>query len=594
MFNRKKIIERYLITTADEATWPLDLDCPVLFLGVWCKDHRRKNIWSKYDWIVAEPFLHVEKSINYEEYLITLFNQLLPELSNALNAFHKEMHSNRYWKIIIGHWLRLYLKVIIHRYKALNSTIQNYQISGVSVYKSNLFSLVTKNSLQFTRAINNSKWNSILFSKILYSLNQVNFSVNILDSDDKVELPIEKINKSMKRKFIRIVGSQLNRIYRDTDAFIVKTYLPHIDEIKLQASLLQVPKLWEEPTLDFGDVDPEYRSNFKLDYSNYQGLEMIVRKLIIELLPTCYLEGYKDICNRTETFKWPKSPKFIFTSNSFEHNEGFKFWTAKKVEKGHSYFVGQHGSNYGTYKYSNYWTEITTCDYFISWGWDKVYQDVNVLPAFNFIIGNKRNIQHDKNGSLLLIKRGPGQQNGPYDRRFIHSVYQQDVLSFFDSFPESIKKKFVVRLHHGSSEFASEDKLLWMNKYKNIKISTGYEPLNDLVANSRMVIITYDASSILVYLNLNIPLVCFWKDALDQLLDQAVPYYQLLIDVGIMHPNFNLASNHIIKYWDNIDHWWKSKKVQHARIQFCNRYSKKVNNPILTMSRLLKDNIKQQ
>ena len=40
----------------------------------------------------------------------------------------------------------------------------------------------------------------------------------------------------------------------------------------------------------------------------------------------------------------PKNPKFIFTSNDYEHNEIFKFYVSKLSEKNKSnYYIGQHG-----------------------------------------------------------------------------------------------------------------------------------------------------------------------------------------------------------------------------------------------------------
>jgi hypothetical protein len=60
--------------------------------------------------------------------------------------------------------------------------------------------------------------------------------------------------------------------------------------------------------------------------------------------------------------KWPEKPKFIFTSNCFDGDEVFKVWTALKVEQGISYFVGQHGNNFGTHAWyaERSWPERTT------------------------------------------------------------------------------------------------------------------------------------------------------------------------------------------------------------------------------------------
>jgi len=41
------LVNRFLITTPLEETWPNDSKTPVLFLGEWCRVHSRKERWSK-------------------------------------------------------------------------------------------------------------------------------------------------------------------------------------------------------------------------------------------------------------------------------------------------------------------------------------------------------------------------------------------------------------------------------------------------------------------------------------------------------------------------------------------------------------------
>ena len=41
------MVERLLITTAVEDTWPKNHDIPVLFLGEWCRLYSRRSHWKK-------------------------------------------------------------------------------------------------------------------------------------------------------------------------------------------------------------------------------------------------------------------------------------------------------------------------------------------------------------------------------------------------------------------------------------------------------------------------------------------------------------------------------------------------------------------
>lgn len=582
-------MKRYLITTADEKTWKINQ--PVLFLGVWCKKFNREKIWSKLDSSLAEPFIENNTVDSDYDYLEVLYNQLLIELTDALNAFHNESHSIRYWNIIIGHWLRQYLKVIINRYRTIESVVSNYEISGTTVYKSTQSDLVTSNTLEFFSAINNSTWNSILFAKILSNCKEIDFPVNALDTYYEIESFSKKYSTTRKRRALIFCLSLLNKVHRKSDAFITKSYLSTVNEIKLQLSLLQPPQLWVTPSIDMADINLEYRFRFSIECDGYEGLDKVARKLLVEVLPTCYLEGYKSISNLASRFSWPKNPKFIFTSNSFAYDEGFKFWTATKVEEGVPYYIGQHGSNYGTSKYLANYTELRTCDKFISWGWTDAYQDVDVVPAFNFKTISFKSENYNKKGRLLLVERGPGLHDGPYDRQYQHQVYQQDMLTFYDCFPSRIKSSFVVRLHHGSNDLEASDEFLWNRHSENIDLDTGVDSINNLIGKSRIVVITYDSSAVLELLSLNVPIVCFWRGGLDSLLPDAIPFYELLINAKIVHASPEAAAKHITTCWDDLDSWWGSENVQNARKVFCDKYSKRVNSPILTLKKLLLDNL---
>ncbi|EMO27199.1 hypothetical protein LEP1GSC170_0247, partial [Leptospira interrogans serovar Bataviae str. HAI135] len=49
------------------------------------------------------------------------------------------------------------------------------------------------------------------------------------------------------------------------------------------------------------------------------------------------------------------------------------------------------------------------------------------------------------------------------------------------------------------------------------------------------------------------------------------------------------ASGHVNQIWEKISDWWCSKKVQEARLSFCDKYARKVQNPISTLRKILLD-----
>src|ERR1700680_730052 len=112
---RQTEMNRHLITSADERSWKFDR--PVLFLGEWCRLYDRRQVWEGMDATVAEPYgLQVGQKERDLAYVQSLSDQLLNELTDALNAFHDTRHTLRYWHILLGSWLQRYVAVIFNRY----------------------------------------------------------------------------------------------------------------------------------------------------------------------------------------------------------------------------------------------------------------------------------------------------------------------------------------------------------------------------------------------------------------------------------------------------------------------------------------------
>ena len=111
--------------------------------------------------------------------------------------------------------------------------------------------------------------------------------------------------------------------------------------------------------------------------------------------------------------------------------------------------------------------------------------------------------------------------------------------------------------------------------------------IHELIAQSRLVIHSYDSTGILETLSLNIPTLFFWNGGLDHLLPSAKPYYELLRSSDILLDTPEKAAEIVALHWDKVNEWWESKKVQDARKTFCNQYSRTVKNPVRTMKRLL-------
>jgi len=547
--------------------------------------------------IVAEPFgIEAGKKDRDLKYVQKLSECLLVELADELNKFHDTQYSIRYWQILLGNWLQRFIAVAFNRYFTIAKALENYKVSGTTVFESVGYSLATTNSMSFIRACSDDVWNHNFYAKVLGFFGDTKVEI------DSVPLPKmsgfaqtmdEKIvpKASLKRLIGNVARFVLPSLSRKNDAFIINSYLPLKEEIILQLSLGQCPQVWRSPKLKTISPATDIRQSFGVDAEKHQGFERFVRIMLAEVIPTCYLEGYNQLIEQVESLPWPVSPRFILTSNNFDTDEIFKAWTSSKVDMGVPYYVGQHGGSYGTYLGCPDMPELLTCDRFLTWGWSEY---LNTVPAFNFKISSLKPAGYDADGGLLLIELHEPDPVLVWDVYYEFGVYQQEQFRFVEALPESIQQQLKIRLHPACSKFRWSDEQRWKEHSPHVRIESGAATIRALTAQSRLVVHSYDSTGILETLALNIPTICFWHGGLGHLLPTAKPYYESLRSAGIIADTAEQAAEMVGLHWDDISGWWNSQPVQDARKAFCDKYSRKEKHPVRTMRRLLTSHAKNR
>jgi len=578
---------RFLITTSDERTWKYDR--PVLFLGEWCQLYDRESQWSRLNYITAEPYGidNDKKSIDYE-YVYNQVEILLVEVSEALNKYHDTKHSIRYWRIILGQWLQRYVSVVFNRWYSIAQAIENYDILSTSVLNPDKYHLATQDSYAFIWACNDDVWNHMLYAKILQYIKLVDIEVlenNCVDENYFIWSKGDTESKILKNFFRDMTRCFLQKFSRSKDAVIIQSYLPKKEVIKLQLKLLQVPQSWSTPSPKNVDINNDIRKKLGLRLDKYSGFEHFVRKIVFDVIPVCYLEGYQSLLSQVDNLSWPTKPKFIFTANSFDTDEVFKVWTAHKVEQGFKYYTGQHGNNYGTLKYCSSETELVkTSDKFITWGWSN--DKLNVVPAFNFKYPMPAKNVLDLEGDLLLIEVCSPHRLSPWDCYHEFSIYLNDQFRFVELLPESLKSSLTIRLHSEIKLFKRSENKIWEEKFPNVKLDYGGNDINKLLSRARLIVHSYDSTGILETLSMNRPTVCFWHEGLSHLNMNAIPYYQQLKDAGILAETPEHAVELIQSYWDDVSTWWESDNVQTARQLFCENFSRSEKQPATFLNKI--------
>jgi putative transferase (TIGR04331 family) len=571
----------------------------VVFLGDWCRRYERKNIWQNLDAVVAAPYALSKSERDFAAAEARkIESTIFPHLCKIMNATHDTDHDERFWRILLGHWFRMYVDVAYNRVKTLEACLRDYKISGTTTYDLESSTLIVNDLSSFFVALNDDIWENVLCGRILLLLSNGRFNLEQLGETSALQIVpnmkndlVRKKEKTRTRILVNL-KKLLNFGVRDSDALITYSYLPKLTEIRLQLALGQAPNFWDstQPELT-SKPNMILRANLakELTMPTNNTVASIVAKLVFELIPVCYLEGFREMKDISELQNLPRNPKFVFTSARFQTDEVFKFWIAYKVVNGTRYFIGQHGNNYGTLRYFNLTNEELTSDRFLTWGWSE--DSMKHVPAFVLKTAGRRERKYDKAGGLLLIENFIILRRTPWDNYPDYEDYFTEQLAFVTRLDVAVRNELTIRLHAQYRNLKWNELDRWNEFDSSLKVDTGQSPINDLLAKNRLIVHSYDSTGILETLSLNIPTLAFWQNEFDHLRESVKPYYQLLLDAGIIHFSVDSISTKVNEVWDNVEVWWSQPEIQQARVEFCNNFARNNNHPIRDLKSILLNNL---
>src|SRR3569833_453134 len=160
-----RFLSRFLCTTALEERWPLDR--PVLFLGEWCRLHSRRERWSR---MAAEvmPYHWDDRAKYQADYhcLLEVHVCVLSELAGKLNRIHGVAHEVRYWRILLGPWLGLFVQMVFDRWACIERSVLEYGASETIVLSGSEEAFVPNDTADFHQLFLADEWNHHIYSSI--------------------------------------------------------------------------------------------------------------------------------------------------------------------------------------------------------------------------------------------------------------------------------------------------------------------------------------------------------------------------------------------------------------------------------------------
>lgn len=570
----------FLVTTALEAFW--DTSKPILFLGDWCKLSHRKTLWEQLN---AEVLCSSQGDYSHIEaynYTIEIYEDLLPKIASWLNEIHKVENTLRYWRILIGPFLLIYIQIVYERLTHLKAAYALHpHLNSIGMAPQSY--LTTINTHEFLSILSEDAWNQQLFTQLIIlgfkapgSYIEFSWDAELKSRNQKTSVPqisskLTKIKRKLLQWYIKFRGSKIIDICHYYHGFTKK-------------NLYQLFLLSKGRILPVAAMVPPNKSITRDNKPNLFIRDKITHldalddfsKLVLETLkinfPLNFIEYYQE--ESAIHFKaLPYQSGLILAGAAWVYNDSLKFWAARVAEKKTKLVGVQHGGGYGALKCHNYaLLERSLTDVYISWGW-KSARNVIPMPS-TFICKRFLDCKVTKRIGALWATNSIARY--PYSvaaRTFNPESYLQWQLRFVGVLTPTVCSEMLMRLSPSSDSHYVQD-CQEMFPQLTVEVSNDSVSFYEQLYNSKIFIADAFGTTFNYSLAFNIPTIIFWDPTIWVLTDYAKPYFKALQDVGIFHDSPESAAAMLNKVSDNPTQWWESEDVQEARKFYCESYAR--------------------
>ncbi|MBX9703572.1 MAG: LIC12162 family protein [Silvanigrellaceae bacterium] len=524
---------------------------------------------------------------SYENYVYSreCYNKILLLLAKELNNVHNVKRSVRYWEIIIGAWLVLFVNIILDRYLCIKKLHSKYNPSKIDAVSEEIL-FVFRDFNDFISYLNNKNYNLFLFDFIHNYLSNNRNNYKDLQFSD-----LKKISK--KNLFLNKIKNFYNKITNKISKYtFVCSYIPIRYELVLNLLLKQLPYFLINEVDESNIFDFEKRKKLNLISENSDEFLKLLTQILPLQIPHCYIERFR-VYEKKAYELFPANNKAIFTSNAHFWHEPFKFWAASQTEQGVPLYISQHGGNYGIGKFScNEEFERSIASKFITWGWGGNLEKAIHLPSLKLKAFAKKAKSNNKNTKIILVslflpKFSYSLISFPFSSRYFY--YLDDQKLFVQNLDSEVVKHLTARIPNNDYGWGLK------SKYKLFSDEISFESADEIlffksVSQARIIVTTYNGTTLLETLCANVPTIIFWDIKYSEIRDSAAPFFEELKSVGIFHDSPISAALFLNKVYENPSHWWQSNSVQTVIKNFCNRFAFQNANPLQEWVNFFKNN----
>lgn len=569
----------FLALTAQEEFW--DTSKPIIFLRKACLRFSRRHIWQDLKHTVGEdPFHEREALKSAQKYVDSLHEELLPILAKQLNKIHDVEYDLRYWRIILGLWLHKYISILYDRYVSLQKVLEKHPSVDTIGLDESAYQIAC-NFEDYINLLKDDLYNLQLYSKIL-SYQKIKFR-------KKFYLVSLYQVGNRKSSFKSQLLSSAKKIFN----FIVRCFSNSSSILLINDGHISFQMLLKFCFKSKGKLLPYFLDNYR-DYQKTNtnatmrkmlgkivfGKNEFEKMLIILLsyeMPHAFLEQYASIKRKAFSF-YPKKIKAVLSINAWAHAETFKLWLSQVAAQGTALIGGQHGGNYGLDDYFiSEDHELKIFDKYITWGWSRETEKKNhIVPlSVSKLLGVKMEQSYKSNEEILWLMTFRMRYREYFTKGCSDDFYQylDWQKQFYHALSSAVAAEIIARPHAGDYGWDIKERLLSFAPDMRFKGETKI-PFYDALRQCKLFICDNLNTTYLEALALNVPTILFWSPDSIELRSEAVPYFNKLVEAGILHYSPESAAKTVNEIVDNVDSWWHDPMRQNARKYFCDQYGR--------------------
>ena len=548
----------YLITTTDRSRWPNSGH--LVFIGTFCLPDNPDSLLDRYTYEIANTAVTSDNKLHCFQLSESVHISLSMQIAEALNQAHQCSKSVRYWEILTGSWLRLFIDLLISRIfivAKLSEMYPDIQLVCTDGIKSRRAPF---NTADFHTLTKSTEWSSLVYT-------------DLWNTASAEHIASSEHTSSAARVHPKPQSSKLSGYV------LTATYLPRMQELLLQLQLSTKYKRLLVINPPASPVDDQARQQLVFNESQSSDVERLLIRLVRGYLPTSFLEGFATLNMSIRRMGFPNSPKTIFTSNRHIYDDVFNAWVADATENGSRLVLGQHGGHYGISKIPSFAErhEQSVSDAYLTWGWKPSSSSVGGIILT--MVGSRWKHREGRSRLLLVTDELWSHPRSIYTDIPETSDYLDHLGLLVRSLPTSIQQSLELRRHLGQSVVGHPVETWWRNQVQAIDLGDPLIPFSQVVRNAKIVIVAHNGSTIPENFSQAIPTLITWTSNWVEIRNEAKPIFAKLAEVGIFHEDPVSLAKHVSAIWDNVDAWWESKEVVKARELFCSQYARSVPQP---------------